>query len=36
MQQQINTYGHDYSYLYPGRVMNVKNILSDLEKTKMQ
>ena len=28
-----HTYGHDYSYLYPGRVMNVKNILSDLEKS---
>ena len=33
-----HTYGHDYSYLYPGRVMNVDNIISDLEKNqnKMQ
>ena len=28
-----HTYGHDYSYLYPNRVMNVDNILSDLEKS---
>lgn len=28
-----HTYGHDYSYLYPNRVMNVNNILSDLEKS---
>lgn len=27
-----HTYGHNYSYLYPNRVMNVDNILSDLEK----
>ena len=28
-----HTYSHDYSYLYPNRVMNVDNILSDLEKS---
>ena len=28
-----HTYGHDYSYLYPNRTMNVDNILSDLEKS---
>ena len=28
-----HTYGHDYSYLYPNKVMNVNNILSDLEKS---
>ncbi|MDU2490632.1 MAG: polysaccharide deacetylase family protein [Clostridium celatum] len=28
-----HTYGHDYSYLYPNRVMNVDNILSDLDKS---
>lgn len=28
-----HTYGHDYSYLYPNRVMNVDNIISDLEKS---
>lgn len=27
-----HTYGHNYSYLYPNRVMNVDNIISDLEK----
>lgn len=27
-----HTYSHDYSYLYPNRVMNVNNIISDLEK----
>lgn len=29
-----HTYGHNYSYLYPNRVMNVDNIISDLEKNK--
>jgi len=29
-----HTYGHNYSYLYPNRVMNVDNILSDFEKNK--
>ena len=28
-----HTYGHDYSYLYPNRTMNVDNIISDLEKS---
>ena len=28
-----HTYSHDYSYLYPNRVMNVDNIISDLEKS---
>lgn len=28
-----HTYGHDYSYLYPNRTMNVNNIVSDLEKS---
>ena len=28
-----HTYSHDYSYLYPNRVMNVDNIVSDLEKS---
>lgn len=28
-----HTYGHDYSYLYPNRTMNVDNILSDLERS---
>ena len=28
-----HTYGHNYSYLYPNKVMNVNNILSDLEKS---
>ena len=28
-----HTYGHDYSYLYPNRTMNVDNIVSDLEKS---
>ena len=28
-----HTYGHDYKYLYPNRVMNVNNIISDLEKS---
>ena len=28
-----HTYGHDYSYLYPNRTMNVINIVSDLEKS---
>ena len=28
-----HTYGHDYSYLYPNRTMNVGNIVSDLEKS---
>ena len=27
-----HTYSHDYSYLYPNRVMNVNNIVSDLQK----
>ena len=27
-----HTYGHNYSYLYPNRVMNVDNIVSDIEK----
>ena len=27
-----HTYGHDYKYLYPNRVMNVNNIVSDIEK----
>lgn len=27
-----HTYGHNYSYLYPNRVMNVDNIIADLEK----
>ena len=28
-----HSYSHDYSYLYPNRVMNVDNIVSDLEKS---
>ena len=28
-----HTYGHDYSYLYPNKTMNVDNIVSDLEKS---
>ena len=28
-----HTYGHDYSYLYPNKTMNVENIVSDLEKS---
>ena len=28
-----HTYGHDYSYLYPNRTMNVDNILSDIERS---
>ena len=28
-----HTYGHDYSYLYPNKTMNVDNIISDLEKS---
>lgn len=27
-----HTYSHNYSYLYPNRVMNVDNIISDLQK----
>ncbi|MDU4326795.1 MAG: polysaccharide deacetylase family protein [Clostridium celatum] len=27
-----HTYGHDYSYLYPNRTMNVDNIVSDIER----
>lgn len=27
-----HTYSHNYSYLYPNRVMNVNNIVSDLQK----
>ena len=27
-----HSYGHDYSYLYPGRVGNVSNIISDFDK----
>jgi len=28
-----HTYGHDYSYLYPNKTMNVDNIVSDLKKS---
>ena len=28
----VHTYSHNYSYLYPNRVMNVNNIVSDLQK----
>lgn len=29
----MHSFGHDYAHLYPGRVANKENILSDLEKT---
>lgn len=27
-----HTYSHNYNYLYPGKIMNVENIVSDIEK----
>ena len=28
-----HTYGHNYSYLYPNRIINVNNFMADIEKT---